>query len=160
MSNFCNLMDCSPPGSSVHGIFQARIQEWVPIPSPEGCPNSGIELTSPALQVDSLLLSHQGHPFLNFCSSINWKIWSCFLSHLKTVQFSHSVVSDSLRPHGLQCTRLPCPSPTPGACSNSCPLSGWCHPSDLKTKIPIFYKFHDSRICRPLFLFKEVTFVF
>ena len=134
MSNFCNLMDCSLPGSSVHGIFQARIQEWVPIPSPEGCPNSGIELTSPALQVDSLLLSHQGHPFLNFCSSINWKIWSCFLSHLKTVQFSHSVVSDSLRPHGLQHARLPCPLPTPrntkehqvGDASNSlilcCPL--------------------------------------
>ena len=40
-----------------------------------------------------------------------------------SVQFSHSVVSDSLRPHGLQHTRLPCPSPTPGACSNSCPLS-------------------------------------
>ena len=37
-----------------------------------------------------------------------------------TVQFSHSVMSDSLRPHGQQHTRLPCPSPTPGACSNSC----------------------------------------
>ena len=40
-----------------------------------------------------------------------------------SVQFSHSVVSDSLQPHGLQHARLPCPSPTPGACSNSCPLS-------------------------------------
>ena len=40
------------------------------------------------------------------------------------VQFSHSVMSDSLQPHGLQHTRLPCPSPTPGACSNSCP-SNW-----------------------------------
>ena len=37
-------------------------------------------------------------------------------------------MSDSLRPHGLLYTRLPCPSPTPRACSNSCPLSGWCHP--------------------------------
>ena len=43
-------------------------------------------------------------------------------------QFSHSVVSDSLRLHGLQHARLPCPSPTPRACSNSCPLSQWCHP--------------------------------
>ena len=43
-------------------------------------------------------------------------------------QFSCSVVSDSLWPHGLQHTRLPCPSPTPGACSNSCSLSRWCHP--------------------------------
>ena len=40
-----------------------------------------------------------------------------------SVQFSHSVVSNSLQPHGLQHTRLPCPSPTPRACSNSCPLS-------------------------------------
>ena len=38
-------------------------------------------------------------------------------------------MSDSLRPHGLQHTRLPCPSPTPGAYSNSCPLSRWCHPT-------------------------------
>ena len=45
-----------------------------------------------------------------------------------SVQFSPSVMSDSLRPHGLQHTRLPCPSPTPRACSNSCPSSRWCHP--------------------------------
>ena len=38
-------------------------------------------------------------------------------------------MSDSLRPHGLQHSRLPCPSPSPGACSNSCPLSRWCHPT-------------------------------
>ena len=46
-----------------------------------------------------------------------------------SVQFSHSVVSNSLRPHGLQHTRLPWPPPTPRACSNSCPLSRWCHPT-------------------------------
>ena len=45
-------------------------------------------------------------------------------------QFSRSVVSDSLWPHGLQHARLPCPSPTPEACSNSCPLSQWCHPTE------------------------------
>ena len=52
-------------------------------------------------------------------------IFSCVLLLLL---FSHSIVSDSLRPHGLQHSRLPCPSPSPGACSNSCPLSQWCHP--------------------------------
>ena len=46
-----------------------------------------------------------------------------------SVQFSSSVVSDSLRPPGLQHTRPPCSSPTPGACSNSCPSSQWCHPT-------------------------------
>ena len=52
------------------------------------------------------------------------------------VQFSHSAVSDSLQPHGLQHTRLPCPSPTPGACSNSCPSSQRCHPTISSSVIP------------------------
>ena len=43
--------------------------------------------------------------------------------------FSRSVMSDSLWPHGLQHAKLPCPSPAPRVCSNSCPLSQWCHPS-------------------------------
>ena len=48
---------------------------------------------------------------------------------LKSVQFSCSVMSNSLRPYGLQHARPPCPSPTPGAYSNSHPLSQWCHPT-------------------------------
>ena len=52
-----------------------------------------------------------------------------------SVQFSHSVVSNSLWPHGLQHARVPCPSPTPRACSNSCPLS-WCHPSISSSVAP------------------------
>ena len=52
------------------------------------------------------------------------------------VQFSCSVVSDSLRPHGLQHARLPCPSPTPRAYSNSYPLSQWCHPIILSSVVP------------------------
>ena len=47
----------------------------------------------------------------------------------QSVQFSWPVMSNSLQPHGLQHARLPCPSPTPGACSNTCPLSWWCHPT-------------------------------
>ena len=50
-------------------------------------------------------------------------------SQFSSVQFSCSVVSNSLRPHGLQHDRPPCPSPTPGVYSNSCPLSRWCHPT-------------------------------
>ena len=55
-------MDYSLPGSSVHGILQARILEWVAIPFPEDLPNAGIELTSSALQVDSLLSEPPGKP--------------------------------------------------------------------------------------------------
>ena len=45
-------------------------------------------------------------------------------------------MSNSLRPHGLQHARLPCPSPTPRACSNSCPLSQWCHPTISSSVVP------------------------
>ena len=51
-------------------------------------------------------------------------------------QFSHSVVSSSLRPHGLQQARLPCPSLTPGVYSKSCPLSWWCHPTISSSDVP------------------------
>ena len=53
-----------------------------------------------------------------------------------SVQFSRSVVSNSLWPHGVQHARLPCPSPTPGAYSNSCPLSWWCQPAISSSVIP------------------------
>ena len=53
-----------------------------------------------------------------------------------SVQFSHSVVSDSLQPHGPQHARPPCPSPTPGIYSNLCPLSQWCHPTISSSVIP------------------------
>ena len=59
----------------------------------------------------------------------------CIYTHI-SVQFSHSVVSNSLRPHGLQHTRLPCPSPTSGTCSNSHPSSRWCHPTILSSVVP------------------------
>ena len=52
------------------------------------------------------------------------------------IQFSRSVTSDSLWPHGLQHTRLPCPSPTPRIYPNSCPLSRWCHPTISSSIIP------------------------
>ena len=86
-------MDCSPPGSSFHGISQARILEWVTI----SFSNNGI---------------------------------------FSSVQFSRSVVSDSLRPHEPQLARPPCPSPSPGVHSNSCPLSQWCHPAISSSVVP------------------------
>ena len=61
---------------------------------------------------------------------IKW--WLQFTS----VQFSHPVMSNSLWPHELLHTRLPCPSPTPGACSNSCPSSQWCLPTISSSVVP------------------------
>ena len=68
---------------------------------------------------------------LCFCMSETWQADSKF-----TLLFSHLVVSDSLWPQGLQHTRLPCPPPTPGACSNLCPLTQWCHPTISSSVIP------------------------
>ena len=101
MPNSYNPMDCNPPDSSVHGIVQARLLEWVAISFSRDLPHPGIEPRSLALQADSLPSEPPEKPLL----------------------FHYSVVSDSLQPHGLQHARLPCPSPSPGACSNSCPLS-------------------------------------
>ena len=55
---------------------------------------------------------------------------------LRLVQFNHSVLSNSLWPHGLQHTRLPCPSPTPRACSNSPTSNQWCHPTISSSVVP------------------------
>ena len=59
------------------------------------------------------------------------RVWSS-----SSVQFSRSLMSNSLRPHGLQHTRLPCPSPTPRACSISCPSNQWCHPTISSSVVP------------------------
>ena len=71
---------------------------------------------------------HLGQELTNY--SPGAKIWSpasFWVVFLSSVQFTHSVVSDSLQPHGLQHSRLPCLSPTPRPYSNSCPSSRWCY---------------------------------
>ena len=80
---------------------------------------------------------------INFFSNIFWGLITVcivLIAHIEiifsSVQFSHSVVSDSLRPHELQHARPPCPSPTPGVHSNSCPSSRWCHPAISFSVIP------------------------
>ena len=63
-----------------------------------------------------------------------WRIWSIICTN--SVQFSHSVVSDSSQPHESQHARPPCPSPTPGVHSNSHPSSQWCHPAISSSVVP------------------------
>ena len=114
----CDPIDDIPPGSPVPGILQARILEWVAI-------SFSRESTQPR----------------------NWICGSCIsrwiLYNLATLEAPiygissvHSVVSNSLRSHGLQHTRPLCPSPTPGLYSNSSPLSWWCHPTISSSVIP------------------------
>ena len=62
--------------------------------------------------------------------------WIVVSFQFSAVQLTQSDMSDFLWPHGLQHTRLPCPSPSLGACSNSCPLSRWCHPAISSSVFP------------------------
>ena len=133
-------MDCSPPGSSVHGISQARILEWATISFSRASNQHLMHWQS-----NSLPLSHTWEAqklyyktaFTKQClgsdicemNELSLSVYGLGFNYLQillaqsSVQFSHSVLSNSLRPHGLQHARLPCPSPTPEAYSNSCPSS-------------------------------------
>ena len=66
----------------------------------------------------------------------NWSDIACMTIFFSSVQFRLSVMSNSLRPQGLQDARAPCPSPTPGVYSNSCPLNRWYHPTILSSVVP------------------------
>ena len=73
----------------------------------------------------------------NHSSFLPWRIpWKEEPGGYSPFQFNRSVVSDSLRPHGLQHVRPPCPLPTPGVYSNSCPLSQSCHPTISSSVVP------------------------
>ena len=72
-----------------------------------------------------------------FIKSSRQRFHSWWYRETSLFLFSCSIVSDSLWPHGLKHTRLPCPSPSPGACSNSCPLSQWCHPTISSSVVPL-----------------------
>ena len=113
----CYPMGYSPPGSSVYGILQARLQEWVAVPFSRR--------------------SSQPRDWTQVSRIAGWffTIGATREALGSSVQFSRSVVSDSLRPHGLQHARPPCPSPTPRVYSNSCPLSQWCHPVILSSDV-------------------------
>ena len=120
MSDTWDPIDCSLPGSSVHGILQAGILEWVVISFSRG----SSQMTDQT-QVSSIAVRL-------FTDWVTWKV----LLPLHSVQFSRSVMSDFLQPHESQHARPPCPSPTPGVYSNSCPSSRWCHPAISSSVVP------------------------
>ena len=66
-----------------------------------------------------------------------------YSDQISSFQFSQSVVSDTLQPHGQQHARSPCPSPTPRVYSNSCPLSQWCHPTISSSVVPFSSRFQS-----------------
>ena len=128
----CNPMDCSPQGSSIHGVLQMRILKWVGMPFLGGS-------SSPRDWTYVYLVSCTGRQVI---TSVTWEAQcrtSWYNKIFSSVQFSCSVVSDSLRPHELQHARPPCPSPTPGVHPDPCPLSRWCHPAISSSVIPFSF---------------------
>ena len=113
-------MDCSLPGSYIHGIFQERVLEWVAISF-----SRGSSQPRDRTRVSCIV----GRRFT---------IWATkeVIRVLSSVQFSCSVVFDSLRPHESQHARPPCPSPIPGGHSDSRPSSQWCHPAISSSVVP------------------------
>ena len=107
--SLCNSMGCSTPGPSVFHY----LPEFAQIHQSRWC-----------------------YLIISFSSVPSPPALSLSQHQFSSVQFSCSVVSDSLRPHGLLHTRPPCPSPAPRVSSNSCPLSGWCHPTISSSVIP------------------------
>ena len=125
----CDTVDCSPSSSSFHRILQARICEWVAIYFSRGSaqPRHQIWVSCIAGRFFTIWVTRIGiNVVIIFKKSSYW--W---------LLFSCSVISDSLWSHELQHARLPCPSPSPGVCSNSCPLSTWCHPTISSSVIPL-----------------------
>ena len=85
-------------------------------------------------RLSSICLNSQSYIMLS--TNTYWASGGTLGSVSSSVQFSHSVMSDSLWPHRLQHPRPPCPSPTPGVYTKSCPLSQWCHPTISSSVVP------------------------
>ena len=122
VSDFCDPMDCSTPGFPVHHQLPELAQTHV-------------HWVSDAIQ-SSHPLSSPSPPAFNLSQHQSLFQWVSSSHQFSSVQFSRSVVSDSLWPHEPQHTRPLCPSPTPRVHPNPCPSSWWCHPTISSSVIP------------------------
>ena len=131
------IIACQAPLSM--GILEAKTLKLVACPPPGNLPDPEIQPASPrstALAGSICIMYMYIYVYMYYSICIWQKVYVLGVWDTYSAQFSHSVVSNSLQPHGLQHTRLPCPSPTPRACSNSCPLTLWYHPTISSSVVP------------------------
>ena len=118
--HFCDPMDCNPPGSSAHGISQARLWEWVAIFLPRDLTDPGMEPISPAWQADSLPLSQP--PFPLYICHQSWSfgsLRSCGLSYLEALQHHSLWFPNLLLVNSLSLLRFQCHTPLRKDSSNT-----------------------------------------
>jgi len=144
------------PSNEYSGLISFRIS-WFDLLAVRGTLKSLLQHHSSkasVLQCSAFLMVQLSYPYMTTGKAIGLTRWTIvskvmslvfnmlsrfiivFLPRISSVQFSHSDLSNSLWPHGLQHARPPCPSPTPGVFSNSCPLSQWCYPTISSSVIP------------------------
>ena len=124
------VMDTEAWCAAIHGVAKS----WT-------CMSNWTEL------IPNTVMSLSVFGYSPWWSKVIYKASKWLITHFSVQfsQFSHSVMSNSLRPHGLQLTRLPCPSPTPRACLNSCSSSRWCHPTISSSVVPFSSTFNLSQ---------------
>ena len=134
--------------ASVHGISQARILEWVAISFSRGSSwlrdqtHGSCHFSCIAGKFFTAELPRNSQKIVFFffkLPSLYYLSWQPLQTHtqsISSVQFSRSVVSDSLWPHESKHARPPCPSPIPGVHSDSRPSSQWCHPAISSSVVP------------------------
>ena len=136
----CNPMDCSSPGSSIHGISWQECWSGLHALLQGIFLSQGLNMSLPCLLCWRWILYCWATGETLVLARKTLKANSCIVCIVEvlhcSVQFSHSVVSDSLRPHELQHARPLCPSLTPEVHSNSSPLNRWCHPGISSSVVP------------------------
>ena len=115
------------------GFSRQECWSGLPFPSPGDLPDPGIKARSPAFQADAISGRCKGE--IKNIPKNKWQ--QNVMTQNLSVQFSHSVMSDSLWHHGLQHIRPSCPPQAPRVHSNSCPSSHWCHPTISSSVVPL-----------------------
>ena len=146
-----HLVLCHPFSSCVQSYYSGLISFKIDWCDFQGTLKSLLQHrcgVASVLWCSSFFMVQHSHPYMTDGKTIALTI--------SVSQSSHSVKSDSLGPHGLQHPRLPCSSPTPRVCLNSCPSSQWCHPTILSSVVPLLLLHLYQYLCCPWTFYEDL----